>query len=284
MATRVHDLLAAGLDSTRYEPTPRRIRAELAGKTVLDSTAAMLVWEPGRVVPQYAVPVDDIAADLIEAGTDDGNRGGPGPVPHGTGGRTVLTPGTGFGVHTTEGTPLTVRTGDAERPAAAFRPADPDLAHLAVLDFAAFDTWREEEEEVVGHPRDPFHRVDVRRSSRHVRVELDGQLLAESNRPSLVFETSLPVRHYLPPEDVDTSLFEPSDTVTTCAYKGIAAYRSLVLPERTVADLVWTYADPLPDAVQITGLLCFFEERVDLTVDGVRHERPVSYWSANRQS
>jgi uncharacterized protein (DUF427 family) len=284
MATRVQDLLTAGFDRLRYEPTPRRIRAELAGKTVLDSTAAMLVWEPGRVVPQYAVPIDDIIADLVEAGPDEGDRRGPGPVPLGAEGRTVLTPGTGFGVHTTEGTPLTVRTADAERPAAAFRPADPDLAHLAVLDFAAFDTWREEEEEVVSHPRDPFHRVDVRRSSRHVRVELDGQVLAESTRPTMVFETGLPVRHYLPPEDVDTSLFEPSGTVTACAYKGIAAYRSLVLPEHTVADLVWTYADPLPDAVAITGLLCFFEERVDLTVDGVRHERPVSPWSANRQS
>jgi uncharacterized protein (DUF427 family) len=282
MATRVQDLFNSGLDSLRYEPTPRRIRAELSGKTVLDSITGALVWEPGRVVPQYAVPIDDIAADLTEAGPDEGDRRGPGPVT--LNGRRVLTPSTGFGVHTTEGTSFTVRTGDAERPGAAFRPADLDLAHLAVLDFAAFDTWREEEEEVVSHPRDPFHRVDVRRSTRHVRVELDGQVLAESDRPSMVFETGLPVRHYLPPEDVDTSLLEPSTAVTACAYKGIAAYRSLVLPERTVPDLVWTYADPLPDAVAITGLLCFFEERVDLTVDGVRHERPVSPWSSNRQS
>ena len=183
MATRVQDLLTGGLDRLRYEPTPRRLRAELAGQTVLDSTAGMLVWEPGRVVPQYAVPVTDIAADLTEAGPDEGDRHGPGPVPFGPDGRTVLTPGTGFGVHTTEGTPLTVRTGDAERRGAAFRPADPALAHLAVLDFAAFDTWLEEDEAVVSHPRDPFHRVDVRRSSRHVRIELDGQVLAESHPP-----------------------------------------------------------------------------------------------------
>jgi uncharacterized protein (DUF427 family) len=284
VATRLQDLLTGGLDSLRYEPTPRRLRAELAGKTVLDSTAGMLVWEPGRVVPQYAVPVEDIAADLTEAGADEGDRRGPGPVPFGPDGPTVLTPGTGFGVHTTDGTPLTVRTGDAERPGAAFRPADPALAHLAVLDFAAFDTWLEEDEAVVSHPRDPFHRVDVRRSSRHVRVELEGQVLAESTRPSMVFETSLPVRHYLPPEDVDTTLFETSPTVSACAYKGVAAYRSLVLPERTVPDLVWTYADPLPDAVAITGLLCFFEERVDMIVDGVRRDRPVSPWSTNRQA
>lgn len=275
-------LLTAGLDGLRYEPTPRRIRAEVAGKTVVDSTAAVLVWEPGRVVPQYAVPVADIAADLTAAGPEEGDRRGPGPVP--LDGHQVLTPGTGFGVHTTDGTPLTLRAGDVELPGAAFRPADAELAHLAVLNFAAFDTWLEEEEEVVSHPRDPFHRVDVRRSSRHVRVEWDGQVLAESSRPSMVFETGLPVRHYLPPEDVDTSLFEPSATVTACAYKGIAAYRSLVLPGETVADLVWTYADPLPDAVALTGLLCFFEERVDMTVDGVPRERPVSPWSTNRQS
>jgi uncharacterized protein (DUF427 family) len=284
MATRIQDLLTAALDSLRYEPTPRRIRAELAGKTALDSTAATLVWEPGRVVPQYAVPIEDIIAEVAEAGPEAGDRRGPGPVPYGPGGHQVLTPGTGFGVHTTEGTPLTLRIGDVERPGSAFRPADPALAHLAVLDFAAFDTWREEEEQVVSHPRDPFHRVDVRRSSRRVRVELDGRVLAESHRPSMVFETGLPVRHYLPPEDVDTSLLEPSATVTACAYKGVAAYRSLVLPDHTVPDLAWTYADPLPDAVAITGLLCFFEERIDMTVDGLRRERPVSPWSANRQS
>ena len=282
MATRMQKQFFGGLGGLRYEPMPWRVRAELGGQTVLDSTAATLIWEPQRVVPQYAVPISDIAAELVEAGPDDGDRRGGGP--ESLDGRAVPTPATGFAVHSTEGTPLTVRLGDVERPGAAFRPTDPDLAHLAVLDFAAFDVWREEDQPIISHPRDPYHRVDVRRSSRHVRVELDGRVLADSTRPSVVFETSLPVRHYLPEEDIDTAVLQPSDTVTACAYKGVAAYRSLALPDRTEPDLVWTYAAPLPDAAALTGLFCFFSERVDVIVDGVRGGRPDTPWSRNRQS
>jgi uncharacterized protein (DUF427 family) len=144
-----------------------------------------------------------------------------------------------------------------------------------VLDFDAFDSWLEEDDEVVSHPRDPFHRVDVRRSSRHVRVERDGQLLAESTRPTLVFETALPVRTYLPPDDVRLDLLEPSPTRTACAYKGRATYRSF----GTVPDIAWTYEHPLPDAAELTGLVAFFDERVDLTVDGDKQDRPISPWS-----
>jgi len=235
------------------------------------------------VVPQYAVPLTDLAAELIPAGPADGDRHGPGRVPLGPSGQTVLTPSTGFGVHSTDGTTHTLRLGDAERPAAAFRPSDPALADHVIVDFTAFDTWLEEDEEIVSHPRDPFHRVDVRRSSRNVCLELDGRVLAESSRPSLLFETNLPVRYYVPESDVDKAVLEESETATACAYKGVARYWSLVLPDRTEPDLVWSYPVPLPDASQIANLLCFFTERVDLVLDGVRRPRPVSPWSPNRQ-
>ena len=133
-----------------------------------------------------------------------------------------------------------------------------------MLDFGAFDTWQEEDEIIRGHPRDPYHRVDVRRSTRHLRIELDGQVLAETHRPTLVFETNLATRYYLPREDVQVDL-KPSDTTTICAYKGEASYWSVPGHE----DLVWAYEHPLPDAAGLAGLVAFYDEKVQVTVDGV---------------
>jgi uncharacterized protein (DUF427 family) len=278
MAIRMARQLAAGFEALRFETVEKRVRALLAGQPAADTTGAFLVWEPSRVVPHYAVPVDDVLAALVPAGPDDGDRSGPGKVPGGPSGRLMLTPGTGFGVHTADGEVLTVRLRDATRRGAAFRPDDADLHGHVLLDFSAFDTWLEEDDEIVGHPRDPFHRVDVRRSSRKVRVELGGHLLAESSRPTLVFETGLPVRHYLPIDDVVATL-RPSTTTTACAYKGVASYQDVVLPDQTETDLVWTYPTPLPDAAQLADLVCFYTERVDIVVDGVRNGRPVTEWS-----
>ena len=163
---------------------------------------------------------------------------------------------------------------DACRPA-AFRADDPALAGYVIVDFDGFDAWYEEDERNVGHPRDPFHRIDIVHSSRHVRVERDGVLLAESTRPALLFEPPLPVRYYLPPEDVRDDLLSPSETRTFCAYKGEASYLSLA----DEADIAWTYPAPLREAAEVTGRVAFFNERVDLVVDGTPLERPVTPWS-----
>jgi len=156
---------------------------------------------------------------------------------------------------------------------------DPDLAGYWLLDWDAFERWLEEEEAVIGHPRDPFHRVDIRRSSRHVRVELGGVPLAETRSPTLVFETGLPVRFYFDPEAVDTARLEPSSKSTTCAYKGQASYWSARVGNRVARDLAWTYAAPLPDSAQLRGLIAFFNERAHITVDGETQERPLTQWS-----
>ena len=153
--------------------------------------------------------------------------------------------------------------------------SDPDLSGLVTVNWGAVDRWLEEDEEVVGHPRDPFHRIDIRRSSRRVEVSLDGETVAESRRPVLLFETGLPVRHYLPREDVRMDFFHPSEKRTTCAYKGHAAHFSA--PEHP--DIAWTYEEPLPDAEQIRGLIAFYGERSDITVDGQSQERPRTEWS-----
>ena len=144
-----------------------------------------------------------------------------------------------------------------------------------MLDFTAFDAWLEEDEPNVAHPRDPFHRIDILHSSRHVRVEAGGEVVAESSEPFLLFEPPLPVRYYLPPEDVRTDLLRPSDKRTFCAYKGQATYWSV----GDEHDVAWSYPEPLREAVEVTGRFAFFNERIDIVVDGERLERPVTPWS-----
>jgi len=268
-STRLRDVFMRELGALRHEPTDKRIRAELGGDTVVDSRRALLVWEPKRIVPTYAVPEEDIDAE-IAAGS--GSAAAPADAPR-LGNRPVYDPSVPFAVHTAEGEPLVVRRG--ERRAEAFRPAAEVLAGYLFLDFRGFDAWYEEAERNVAHPRDPFHRIDIVHSSRHVRVELDGEVLAESSSPYLLFEPPLPVRYYLPPEDVRTDRLEPTDTRSFCAYKGEASY----LSAPGEPDVAWRYPAPLREAAEVADRIAFFNERVDLVVDGERLERPVTPWS-----
>jgi uncharacterized protein (DUF427 family) len=278
MSTRLRSLLMQELPNLRHEPIEKRIRAVIGDETVVDSTAAILVWEPKRVVPSYAIPVEDVRGELVPAATDGDDAvadrlprlgidpDGP-PVP-------VLDPSIPFAVHTADGEPLTLRT-PAGAEAAAFRPADPELSGFAVLDFTGFDAWYEEDERNLAHPRDPFHRIDIVHSSRHVRVSLQGETLAESRSPCLLFEPPLPFRTYLPVADVAPGLLRPSEKRTFCAYKGQASYLSL----DGEPDIAWTYPEPLREAAEVTGRIAFFDERVDVEVDGRPRRRPVTPWS-----
>jgi uncharacterized protein (DUF427 family) len=267
-----------GLSALRFMPTAKRVRAVLDGVTAVDSRRAVLLWEPQRVVPQYAVPAGDVLADLVPGGPADGDRRGA-PVRMGPEAVEVLTPEAGFGWHTADGNVLGIRTTGEPRPGTAFALTDPELSGYVALDFDAFDEWFEEAEPIIGHPHDPLARIDVRRSDRSVRVEVGGTVLAESTRPSLLFETGLPVRFYLPPADVRTDLLRPSDTRTICAYKGVASYWSVPGANGAAVDVAWTYPEPLIDAVPVTGMFCFFDERVDVVLDGEYQERPLTPWS-----
>jgi uncharacterized protein (DUF427 family) len=162
------------------------------------------------------------------------------------------------------GEPVTV----GDRDGAGFRLADEDLADYVVLDFAAFDEWLEEDEPVVGHPRDPFHRVDIRQTSRPVRIEIDGDVVADTTHARLLFETQISTRFYIPREDNTAELY-PSERRTYCPYKGQASYWSLGGHQ----DIAWSYEDPLPDGPPVKGLVAFWDERVDVFVDGVKRGR-----------
>jgi uncharacterized protein (DUF427 family) len=237
-----------GLDKRgRVERGHKRVRAYLAGELVADTARPLLVWE-NPYYPQYYIPAGDVRASLVATGV------------------TEHAPGRG------DGEVLDVVVERAKAAGAARRyadSADPQLREAVRVDFAAMDEWLEEDEPIYVHPRDPYSRVDILASSRHVRVEIDGVTVAESRSPRILFETGLPPRYYLPLPDLRLDLMRPSDTRTHCPYKGTATYWSVEVNGRVHDDLVWMYRTPLPESQKIAGLACFYNERVDLSVDGV---------------
>jgi uncharacterized protein (DUF427 family) len=278
VSVRVRDLFMRELNELRYEPIEKRIRGTMGGQAVVDSTRAMLVWEPKRVVPSYAVPIEDVEGAITEHASAPGNVATveePEINAPRLGDLPVLDPSIPFSVHTTPGERLTVIGPGGGLEAEAFGPVDTALNGYVILDFDAFDAWYEEEERNIGHPRDPFHRIEIVHSSRHVQIEVEGAVIADSSNPYLLFEPPLPVRYYLPREEVRTDLLTPSEKTTVCAYKGRAAYWSLPADH----DMVWSYVEPLREASEIAGRFAFFNERVDVVLDGKRLERPVTPWS-----
>jgi uncharacterized protein (DUF427 family) len=275
MALRFADHERAAITELRWHPEAKRIRGFLNGVAVVDSTRARIVWEPRRIVPSFAIPVEDIDAVLVATDADMAEQH---PVRLGEG-RPVLDPSTPFTFHTTEGLSYDLSVGSSTRPAAAFAPADSDLDGHVLVDFAAFEEWREEDEVLVGHARDPFKTVDTRRSSRRVEIRIAGTVCAQSTRSVMLFETYLPTRYYLSREDVRMDLLVPTDTVSVCAYKGRARYWSAHVDDIVMRDVAWSYEAPHNYATAVTGMVSFFNERVDISVDGEPMARPLSPWS-----
>ena len=274
MATMLQKHFMSVLPELRFQPTLKRVRVRLGDEPVADTTRAILLYEPMRVVPQYAVPEDDLLVPTrpAEAGLEPEYR----PVGFEGEQRPLLDPSVPFAVHTAEGEPVEISAGAST--GAGFRLTDPDVAGYVSLDFDDFD-WLEEDEPIVSHPRDPFHRIDVRRSSRRVRIEHGGVVLAESDRPLLLFEGAFPLpRYYLPREDVVADL-APGTLDTTCAYKGRASHYDVTAGSETLPNMAWSYEQPLDDATAITGLVSFYQERLDLFLEGEKVERVRTPWS-----
>jgi uncharacterized protein (DUF427 family) len=230
----------------RVENSKKRVRTYLAGITVFDTVEPRLVWE-SPYYPTYYVPAADVGAKLVPTG------------------RTEHSPSRG------DAEIYDVSVGNATAEGAARRyPQSPieAIRDLVRIDWDAMDEWLEEDEPVYTHPRDPYTRVDILASSRRVRIELGGVVLAESTSPRVLFETGLSPRYYLPMTDVRLDLLRPSDTITHCPYKGTASYWSVELDGQLYPDYVWTYRTPLPESQKIAGLLCFYDEKVSLYLDG----------------
>ncbi|MBC6447084.1 DUF427 domain-containing protein [Actinokineospora xionganensis] len=271
MALRMKHHLGSAVSDLRYEPVPFRTRARVADSVVVDTSAAILVWEPRRLVPVYAVPVGDIRGQVVPTE--------PQPQPPDLATLPPMVGPSDFGVHTCPGMVVDLVVDGVTLPQVGFVAVDHDLAGMVILDFGAFDSWWAEEQETVGHAHDPFKRIEVLTSSRLVEVSHAGVLLAASDRPKLLLETHLPPRWYIPPEHVEPALLTPSTTKSTCAYKGHASYLSLAGDSPAGADLAWHYPNPLHDAEPVRDHICFWAERTDLVVDGRPHPRPVTPWS-----
>jgi uncharacterized protein (DUF427 family) len=240
------------------EPTPKRIRVEVGGEVIADSRHAFILHESG-LQPTYYFPPEDVRADALEP-TD----------------RHTHCPKKGdASYYTIQAGGETVENGAWYYPA----PLDdaPFLKDLVAFYFDRMGRWLEEGEEIGVHPRDPYHRVDVMSTDRHIRVSLHGELLAETDRATALFESNLPPRWYIPRDDVVASL-EPSATVTRCPYKGAASYYTVAGVDGG-KDLIWYYEQPLAEVGRITGLLCFYNEKVEIELDGELQERPESPFS-----
>jgi uncharacterized protein (DUF427 family) len=240
------------------EPSPRRVRALLGGATVFDTTRALYVWEWPHY-PQYYIPLADVdPAVLVDEDRVEHLR-------RGTARRHGL------------------RVGEIARAGVAHVYGDDaaeGLAGTVRFDWDALDAWFEEDEEVFVHPRNPYTRVDAVRSSRHVRIELDGLVLADSLAPVMVFETGLPTRYYLDRTTVRFEHLRPTDTVTACPYKGkTSGYWSVVAGDAVHTDLAWAYDFPTRQLSPIAGLIAFYNERVDVVLDGVLLPRPKTHFS-----
>jgi uncharacterized protein (DUF427 family) len=254
----VNDYPAMIVPVNHVEPVPRRIRATLGGETVFDTTRARYVWE-WPAYPQYYIPLADVRAEFLVSE----NHTQPGP--RGIVERHAL------------------RVGDTERPHAARVLRDSPVEGLSAtvrFEWAALDAWYEEDERVFVHPRNPYARVDALRSTRTVRVELEGMALAESPSPVMVFETGLPTRYYLNRTEVDFGHLVATDTVTECPYKGTTSgYWSVKTGDTVHRDLAWSYDFPTRQLLPIAGLIAFYNEKVDLFIDGRPLERPVTHFS-----
>jgi uncharacterized protein (DUF427 family) len=243
-----------------FDPVPQRIRARIGGETILDSTRAKLLHE-SKHLPVYYFPESDVRSDVLvqsEKRTHCPHKG--------------------------EAHYWTIRVGGREIADAVWfypEPIEPAafLAGHVAFYWNAVDVWLAEDRQLIGHPRDPYARIDVYPSSRHVRVSVGGEAVAESTRTLALFESNLPTRWYFPPEDVRMELLEPSDAQTVCAYKGSASYWHVRAGGDLHEDLAWTYREPEHDGAPVKGLIAFFDERVDVELDGELQERPRTQYS-----
>ena len=244
----------------RTEPNQRRVRVFFGGEAVADSSKTVYLFEKDHL-PVYYFPRSDVRFDLLEPTTFSTHCPYKGDASYYTvvaGGRHV------------------------ENAVWAYpRPIEsvPELADYVAFYWDLADAWYEEDDQIFRHPRDPYHRVDVLNSSRHVQVSIGGVIVADSRRPRLLFETGLPVRYYVPKLDVRLDLLTPTETRTRCPYKGEAVYWSATVGDAELPDVAWGYPAPIPEAPKIENLIAFFNEKTDITVDGVSQARPVTRWS-----
>lgn len=252
--------VASGPGAVAIESAGRRVRVLAGGAWVGDSRNAVLLFEHGST-PRWYLPVSNVRSDLLHLN-----------------GRTTETLGRGAARWydlTVDDRVIEDAAWDHPQPPSAC----PDLDGLISFEWNLMDAWFEEDDEAVVHPRDPYTRVDVLASSRHVSIELDGVVLADTVRPMLLFETGLPTRYYIHPLDIRRDFLVPSESFTWCPYKGRATYWHAQIGETLHRDLLWSYAEPFRAAERVIHHFAAFDEFVDILIDGRPNERPETKWT-----
>ncbi|MEX2562775.1 MAG: DUF427 domain-containing protein [Nitriliruptoraceae bacterium] len=244
-----------------FEDSPRRVRVVVGNTVVAETSRAKLLHETG-LMPVYYFPEADVELEVLIQTSHSTHCPFKGDARY-----------------------WTVRIGDDQRDNVVWsypQPLSgaPDLAGYLAFAWHAMDEWWEEAERIFVHPRDPYHRCDVVRSDRHVIVEVGGDVIADSHQPTMLFETGLPARFYLPESDIAMDQLELTDTVTHCPYKGATGrYYTVISGGERVQDAAWAYDAPKAEVAAIAGLVTFYNEKVDLVVDGERWERPRTKFS-----
>lgn len=231
------------------EDVPKRIRGVIAGKTIVDTRRGKMLHETGQFI-QWYVPLDDVRTDLLEPSD-----------------RQTTDPAKG------EASFFTLRVGDRAEVDAAWTFSQPSpemslLSDLVAFAFDRLDSWFEEDEEIIGHPRDPYHRFDCRRTSEHVVVRVGGETVAETRRAVKLFETSIPPRYYIPFDDVKPESLTPSTTRGFCPYKGKEAYYTVHAGKTTIPDGAWIVYEPFGEAIAVVGHISFWGEGTEVYADG----------------
>ena len=237
----------------RVEDGQKRIRAQIGGVTVADSASIKMVWEI-PYYPTYYFPQDSVRTDLL---SDSGE--------------TKRSPARG----TANLFDITVGDRTVAQAARIWNEAKiEEVEGYVSFAWKSMDAWFEEDEEVYVHARDPYTRIDILQSSRNIRVEVDGVTVAESDRSRFLFETGLPVRYYLPKTDVHFEYLTQSETASSCPYKGTARYWSINTTGDNYEDVVWGYDTPLRESQEIAGFVSFYNEKLDIFVDGQLEAKP----------
>jgi len=243
----------------RWMHSPKRIRVMFNGQAVADSTNAHLLREGGP--PIYYFPEADVRMDLLTESTFTKDAPIRGNASYWS---------------------LTVDDRTSEDAVYTYRePVETAefLKGYVVLEWNKMDAWFEEKEEVFVHARDPFKRIDTVKTDRHIQIIANGETVADTSESVMLLEPGHPVRYYLPMADVRPEVLRPSATISNCAYKGSANYFSIAAGGGLLEDAAWEYKYPTPESSKVTGMLCFFNERVDaIIVDGEELTKPVTNW------
>ncbi len=228
----------------------------LNGQVVVDSRSYQYVWEI-PYWPSWFFPRTHIDGDLVEV-VDADNAA---ELPDGA-------------------VQFDLACAGRILPAAArSHPRHPELTDLVTIDFDALDHWFEEDVEVFVHPRSPYTRIDALASSRHVVVSIDGVEIANCRKPTVLFETGAPPRFYLPMTDANLRVLVENRRRASCPYKGDSSFFDARIGDDLVSDVAWTYTLTRPESTPIAGLICFYDEKVDIDIDGERQPRPRTHFA-----